>query len=40
MCDDEEWMMALIGTINGFGVLFSVPAIGYLADRLDFYFII
>jgi hypothetical protein len=33
MCEDNEWKMALIGSINSLGVLFSVPIVGYIADR-------
>ncbi|CAB3368066.1 Hypothetical predicted protein [Cloeon dipterum] len=33
MCSENEWKMALIGSINSLGVLISVPVVGYFSDR-------
>ncbi|XP_059488861.1 organic cation transporter protein-like [Neocloeon triangulifer] len=33
MCSENEWKLSLVGAINSLGVLFSVPIIGFIADK-------
>ncbi|KAJ6638845.1 Organic cation transporter protein [Pseudolycoriella hygida] len=32
-CEENEWKLAFVGTINGLALLVAIPALGYLSDR-------
>jgi MFS transporter, OCT family, solute carrier family 22 (organic cation transporter), member 4/5 len=33
MCPENEWKLALVGTLNSFGVLIGLPVSGFISDR-------
>jgi MFS transporter, OCT family, solute carrier family 22 (organic cation transporter), member 4/5 len=33
MCPENEWKLALVGTLNNLGVLIGLPLSGFISDR-------